>query len=167
MTFRQRKTLHSAYRQESLAILSNSQDLHAAICKAQEYNIPLLHVIILTEAGETAVKERMLVNFAISHFINQNFVLYGDWEVRKEVFDSLGEQEPRAQHQTFDAREGIYFRRGELIYAFISLEKVATAHEHTLQENLTKVRNMFYLLETEPRQPEPEVEFSPEPSSEL
>jgi hypothetical protein len=51
ITFQQTRTLHSVYRQVSLAILSNSQDLHAAICKAQEYNIPLLHVTILTEAG--------------------------------------------------------------------------------------------------------------------
>lgn len=51
LTFQQKRTLHSAYRQESLAILSNSQDLHAAICKAQEYNIPLLQILILTEIG--------------------------------------------------------------------------------------------------------------------
>jgi hypothetical protein len=79
ITFQQIRTLHSVYKKESLAILSNSIDLHAAICKAQEYNIPLLQVAILTKEGEEVVREKMLINFAISHFINQNFVLYGDW----------------------------------------------------------------------------------------
>jgi hypothetical protein len=79
ITFRKTRTLHSVYRQESLAILSNSQDLHAAICKAQEYNIPLLQICIITPLGEATAKEKALVNFTISHFINQNFVLYGDW----------------------------------------------------------------------------------------
>jgi hypothetical protein len=79
ITFQRKRTLHSAYRQESLAILSNSQDLHAAICKAQEYNIPLLQISILTPTGEAVVREGILLSFAISHFVNQNFVLYGDW----------------------------------------------------------------------------------------
>jgi len=79
ITFQKKRTLHSVYRQESLAILSNSQDLHAAICKAQEYNIPLLQICIITPIGEATAKDKVLVNFTISHFINQNFVLYGDW----------------------------------------------------------------------------------------
>jgi len=40
-------------------------------------------------------------------------------------------------------------RRGELVYAFIPMSKVAAADEHVLQENLTRVRNMFYQLEIE------------------
>ena len=35
------------------------------------------------------------------------------------------------------------------MYAFISLAEAAEAHDHLLQENLTKVRNMFYLLDNE------------------
>ena len=87
------------------------------------------------------------MNFTISHFINQNFVMYGDWEERKEVFDCLQEDRPKVEG--FDSREGIFFRKGELVYAFISLIEAAEAHDHLLQENLTKVRNMFYLLDNE------------------
>jgi hypothetical protein len=51
------------YAKESLAILSNSIDLHNAICKAQEYNIPLIQILILSEAGEKTVKEKIIFNF--------------------------------------------------------------------------------------------------------
>ena len=44
---------------------------------------------ILTTEGEKVVKEKILTNFTISHFINQNFVLYGDWEDRKNIFTAL------------------------------------------------------------------------------
>lgn len=131
ITFQQKKTLHSVYKRESLAILSNSIDLHAAICKAQEYNIPLFQVCILSEAGEKLVREKLLLNFTISHFINQNFVLYGDWEERKEIFQCLPEDRPKVEG--FDSREGFFFRKGELVYAFISLSEAAEAHDHLLQ----------------------------------
>jgi hypothetical protein len=170
ITFQQRRTLHSVYRQESLAILSNSQDLHAAICKAQEYNIPLLQIAILTRHGEKTARECILLNFAVSHFVNQNFVLYGDWEQRKEVFDCLQGIEAGPAEEDFDRREGLYLRRGELVYAFIPLAKVARADEQVLQENLTKVRNMFYQLENEAEQRhvDPNADdLSPQPSSEL
>lgn len=39
-----------------------------------------------------------------------------------------------------------------MVYAFIPLTKVASADEHVLQENLTKVRNMFYQIEGEAEQ---------------
>lgn len=57
------KTLHAMYSSSSLAILSNSIDLHNAICKAQEYNIPLIQILILTPEGEQIVKERIILNF--------------------------------------------------------------------------------------------------------
>lgn len=43
-----RKTLQTVYSEESLAILTNSIDLDDALSQAQEYNIPLLQVLILT-----------------------------------------------------------------------------------------------------------------------
>jgi ethanolamine ammonia-lyase large subunit len=98
-------------------------DLHAAICKAQEYNIPLIQICILSAEGERTVKEKVLTNFTISHFINQNFVLYGDWEVRQNIFSAL-DVEVSEKIGDYDPREGIYLRKGELIYAFISLEKI-------------------------------------------
>lgn len=98
-------------------------DLHAAICKAQEYNIPLLQISILSAEGERTVKEKVLTNFTISHFINQNFVLYGDWEDRQNIFSALNIEAPE-KIGDYDPREGIYLRKGELIYAFISLEKI-------------------------------------------
>jgi len=79
-----------------------------------------LQICILTPEGEKTVKEKVLINFTISHFINQNFVLYGDWEERKNIFSAL-DIEITEKIGDYDPREGIYLRKGELIYAFISL----------------------------------------------
>ena len=57
------KTLHAMYSKESLVILSNSINLHSAICKAQEYNIPLIQIFIHSQPGEAIVKERIILNF--------------------------------------------------------------------------------------------------------
>ena len=45
------KTLQNVFSSESLAILSNSFDLDHALTRAQEYNIPLLQIVILTPEG--------------------------------------------------------------------------------------------------------------------
>ena len=47
----------------------------------------------------------------------------------------------------YDPKEGIYFRKGELIYAFISLEKIKMTDHLVFQENLAHVRNCFYLYD--------------------
>ncbi len=46
-----------------------------------EYNIPLMQVIMNpnNKAEEQVVLEKILRDFTIAHFVNQNFVLYGDW----------------------------------------------------------------------------------------
>jgi hypothetical protein len=75
--------------------------------------------MILTEQGEKIIKEKVLQIFTISHFINQNFVLYGDWERRIEMLSIIPE-DVIVEGQTSNI-EGMYFRRGEFIYCFLSL----------------------------------------------
>jgi hypothetical protein len=65
-----KRTLQSVYSQESMAILSNSFDLDDALTRAQEYNIPLMQVVILTEAGEQTVRDKILTAFKIAHLLN-------------------------------------------------------------------------------------------------
>ena len=36
---------------------------------------------------------------------------------------------------------------GELIYAFIPMEKIAEVDDQVFEENLTKVRNLYYEIE--------------------
>ena len=36
---------------------------------------------------------------------------------------------------------------GELVYAFISMEKIAQVEDQILEENLIKVRNLYYEIE--------------------
>lgn len=86
-----RRTLQSVYSEESMAILTNSIDLDDALSQAQEYNIPLLQVLILTAEGERVIKEKILINFTVAHLVNENFVLYGDWEARTELIQALPE----------------------------------------------------------------------------
>jgi hypothetical protein len=38
-----------------------------------------MQIVIKTAIGEETVKEKILFNFNIAQFVNQNFVLYGDW----------------------------------------------------------------------------------------
>ena len=58
-----------------------------------------------------------MLNFRIAHLINENFVLYGDWERRSELLTAVDDKkvpEGEILHQ-----EGIYVRMGELVYSFI------------------------------------------------
>jgi hypothetical protein len=50
-----------------------------------EYNIPLMQVIMNPDDKdeERVVVEKILKDFNIAHFVNQNFVLYGDWACYK------------------------------------------------------------------------------------
>lgn len=89
MSMKSKRTLQSVYSEESLAILTNSADLDDALVQAQQYNIPLLQVVILTEEGEKVIKEKLLLSFTVAHLINENFVLYGDWEVRPELLSAV------------------------------------------------------------------------------
>lgn len=144
--FRSKRTLQSQFKDESLAILAHSSDLKQAAHKAQEYHIPLLQILITSPEGETAVKEKLLFNFAVSHLINQNFVLYGDWEKHEELACFPAEEGK-------EIKEGFYFRRGGLIYAFIPMISLITASDNDFQENLLKVRNMFYTIGSDANTP--------------
>ena len=42
--------------------------------------------------------------------------------------------------------EGIYVRMGELVYAFLPMIKIETADDQLIEENLIKVRNIYYQL---------------------
>ena len=53
-----------------MAILSNSFDLDNALTRSQEYNIPLLQIVILSEKGEQIIKEKILLDFRVAHMIN-------------------------------------------------------------------------------------------------
>ena len=63
--------------------MNNSVKLDVAVRKALEYNIPMMQIIVdpNNEIEEKIVFEDILKNFEISHLINQNFVLYGDWNL--------------------------------------------------------------------------------------
>ena len=41
----------------------------------------------------------------------------------------------------------MYFRNGSVVYAFIPMSKIGTAEDQVLEENLTKVRNLFYQID--------------------
>lgn len=106
-----RRTLQSVYSGESMVILSNSFDLESALTTAQQYNIPLLQIVILTLEGEQTVKDKILLSFKVSHLINENFVLYGDWEQRPQMWAFLDPVEP-AEEGECRREEGIYARMG-------------------------------------------------------
>ena len=159
----QPSSLHSEFSQSSLAILTNSVDLEQAVWKAKGYNIPLIQAVIRTPEGKETIKEKVLFNFAVGHLLNQNFVFYGDYESREEFSKCARWVQPEPFHQT----EGLYFRRGELVYGFIPMWKLDAANENIIQENLLQIRNEYYTLELEkPRQKEEEDNaFSSEVSS--
>ena len=117
------KTLHSEFSDSSLVILFHSVDLEEAVCKAQEYNIPLLQVVIRTSEGKMVIRDKVLTNFAVAHLINQNYVFYGDEEHRPELVECLGMR----KGDNSDLIEGMYFRKGELVYGFIPMHKLAMA----------------------------------------
>lgn len=61
-----KRSLMSVYKEESLTILTNSLNLDDALTQAQEYNIPLLQVVMLSEEGEKIIREKVLLNFTVS-----------------------------------------------------------------------------------------------------
>lgn len=62
--------------------------------------------------------------------INENFVLYGDWETRPELFKALIDENFEGDQMLKE--EGIYVRMGELVYAFIPMYKIEAADEHVI-----------------------------------
>ena len=50
--------------------MTYSFDLDYAVMRAQEYNIPLLQVVVLSERGEEVIKEKVLMSFRVAHLVN-------------------------------------------------------------------------------------------------
>ncbi len=64
------------------------------------------------------------MSFTVAHLMNENFVLYGDWEDRPQLHDAVSEAEREEIKCEMSKYEGIYVRKGELIYAFIPMRYI-------------------------------------------